>query len=141
MNGLETFGLTVALGGGTLFLGEQVVALVVARRRRPAPSETAPPPIFRRPAEFGPLRLPWDQVEQLRVAILADQLAEGDDTAVCVDLSDGRVGLRPANPGDLADQLEGLDVARQRVLLWLAHWQADAIGGLVSEVVPVLAGM
>jgi hypothetical protein len=63
-------------------------------------------PVFRRPIEFGPLMRPWEDIERMRVAILADQLAFGEGGA-----------------------------AHERVLYWLSHWD-DHVLSLTGRGVP-----
>lgn len=65
-----------ALAG--LGIGAAVARLWSGRRSVTVAPIPAPSPIFRRPAEFGPLRLDWDDMDRIRTAIVADQLGGGD---------------------------------------------------------------
>lgn len=81
-------------------------------------------PVFRRPVGLGDLHLPWDEVERIRVAILATQLAHDEDGAVrWTTFGGGRFGL-VTGPGVADEDIpEGADPELERVLYWLGHWQ------------------
>lgn len=84
----------------------------------------SPDQVFRRPAELGDLNLPWDEVERIRVAILATQLAHDEDGAVrWTTFGGGRFGLVTGSGVADEDIPEGADPELERVLYWLGHWQ------------------
>jgi len=74
----------------------------------PAP----PAPIFRRPASMGPLLRPWEDIERIRVAIFADQLAAASSGST--DSEERAVAKESAD-------------SRERVIHWLMHWQEDGL--------------
>lgn len=74
-------------------------------------------PGMRRPAEFGPLLRPWEEIERVRAAIIADQLGARHESAA-------QRRRRMARMGGATEQ--------DRVLHWLAHWQ-DYAGSLTGR--------
>lgn len=69
---------------------------------------------FRRPAEFGPLSVPWGDIERIRLAIITDQLAAA--RVVGTD-SDARAVA--------AESTE----AKERTRAWLESWRD---GGVIT---------
>jgi|SRR5215471_405875 len=71
-------GVTVTLVLGGLVTGMYWAARAYDRRlARVKASLTPAMPTFRRPVEFGPLHVPWSQIECMRACILIDQLTGG----------------------------------------------------------------
>jgi hypothetical protein len=70
---------------------------------------------FRRPVEMGPLHRPWAEIEQMRAAIIADQLGAG--------VPEGAGRPERAVPIACTDSTE-------RVLFWLQWWEDS--GGLFA---------
>ncbi len=104
--GVGTVGVAWRLGA----VRERALARRTVRYAPPVPPE------FRRAPEFGPLLRPWEDIERVRVAILADQLA-----------------MRPESPKQRRLRRARQQVGEEeRVLYWLQHWQ-DYTGSLTGR--------
>ncbi len=95
--------------GGAVGIGWHLARTVRRRQKPKAPiaASLPPPEGMRRPAEFGPLLRPQAEIEAMRAAIIADQLA-----------------LRQESPKQRRQRLAHQDgTERERVLHWLWHWE------------------
>jgi len=84
----------------------------------------SPAPIFRRPASMGPLLRPWEDIERIRVAIFADQLAAASSQSAGPDEQAVEHGSTSSEERAVAK--ESAD-SRERVIHWLMHWQEDGL--------------
>ncbi len=106
----------VVYGVGTVGVVWRLSAVRERAQIRRVFDEPPAPPEFRRAAEFGPLLQSWENVEHMRVAILADQLAIGQESP-----KQRRRRIQRQQVGD-----------QERVLYWMQHW-TDYTGALTGR--------
>jgi len=111
---------------------------------------------LRRPAEWGPLLLPQDEVERIRVAIFADQFRAGSIESAVVqesavyakstervepaEMSERTVELEPAASVESAELRESATHREsaveaehtERFMAWLWHYQDDGLLALTG---------